>query len=138
MPQNYVNVEFDMQDLIDKLDYYKVKAESFPMSLISEGLVEAIDDEIQSEGQGTWDPFATSTLIRHPRRVGGTLLQDTGLLANIQADEGTDWAEAYSPAPYAKWHVGGTSKMPKRNFLDINLDDVLEQMAEVLVHEVVK
>lgn len=135
---NYVDVQFDMRDLAEKLDYYGVKAESFPMSLLSEGLVEAIDDEIQSEGQGTWDGFSPETLRRHPRRQGGLLLQDTGQLASIQAEEGADYAEAWSPAPYAKWHVGGTSRMEARNFLDINLDDVLEQLAEVFVDEVVK
>ena len=104
------------------------------MSTMANMLVAAVDDEIQTKGRGRWPAFAESTLKRG--RAGGMLLQNTGLLANIQPDSGPDFAEAWSPAPYTKRHVTGTKHMPKRNPFDIELDKVLEEMAAVYLERV--
>ena len=68
----------------------------------------------------------------------GKLLQDRGLLANIQSAEGPDWAEAASPAPYAGFHVTGTKWMPPRDWTDVNMDSVLEQFVEEVLEYAVR
>lgn len=133
-----IDVHFDMKDLQRVLGESIRHLKAIPMDVVAETLATAIDDEIQTEGRGRWADFSLATLKRHPKRSGGMLLQDTGLLANIQTREGNDWAEAISPAPYAGWHVTGTKNMPARNFLDIRLDQVLEEIAEFIVDEMWK
>lgn len=130
-------IDFDVQELEMRLGEIGARADAFPLSVLSEMLSNAVNDEIETEGRARWVPFAESTLVRHPRRVGGSLLQDTGLLANIQPDEGDDWVEASSPARYAIFHVVGTRNMPKRDFLDIDIDGFLREAAEVYLHSVV-
>jgi len=132
-----IDVQFDMRDLEKALGEYTRKIKAVPMNVVAEMLATAIDDEIQSEGRGSWPGFSPNTIKRHPRRAGGSLLQDTGLLANIQKSEGNDWAQATSPAPYAGFHVTGTKNMPARNFLDLNMGEILEEIAAYIADEIV-
>ena len=133
-------VDVDVSDVTRALRVFARRADNLNMPFIAEVLSTAVDDLIQSEGaegtQGPWKPFAQSTLERHPRRRGGKLLQDKGVLANFQARTGPDFAEVYSPAPYAEWHVTGTRHMPKRNPLAIDLTKVTDEIAEDVLEEI--
>lgn len=133
-----VRVDVDMSDVKAILGDLERRVCAFPMHLIAEGLSGAIEDEIYSEADGTWEPLSPATLKRRPRRIGGMLLQDRGLLANIQVAEGPDWAEAASPAPYAGFHITGTENMPARDWTDINMESVLEQFAEDVLEYAVR
>ena len=132
-----VDIDFDMLDLQKTLDGYGVRAKGFPMTDIAEILATAIDDEIELEGRGTWPDFKPSTLKRWPKRAGGSLLQKIGTLAGIQKETGPDWGQAGSPAPYAKYHVTGTKHMDARNFLDIGIDRVLNDLADIIASDIV-
>lgn len=143
----FADVHFDVTELERELRKLGQDVENIPLSIITEGLITAIDDEIQSEGQGQWPALSDVTLALHPKRIGGRLLQDLGELANLQATEGPDWVEVASPAPYASFHVTGTEqmnifqtyaphKMPARNFLDIDIERVLNEAAEAILLEV--
>jgi phage gpG-like protein len=132
-----VDVDVDVSQLIKIIDGYASRAKSTPMSTVGVALSNAIDDEIESEGRGSWPGLAPSTLKRHPKRAGGQLLQDIGLLANIQQSEGPDWAEAKSPAPYAGYHVTGTRYMEPRNFVGFPLGPVLEEIADIILEDIV-
>ena len=142
-----VSVLFDTQEITRELKRLGAKIQNVPMSIISEALIAAIDDEIQSEGRGRWPVFSPVTLKLHPRREGGRLLQDTGLLANMQSTEGSNWVKVKSPARYSGFHVTGTTQrniyrilaphtMPKRDFLDIDLPRVLGEAVESILTEV--
>lgn len=131
-------VNVDLSDLNVVIGGIERRVDTFPMSLISEGLANAIDEHIQSEGEGEWDPLSPTTLALRPRRIGGMLLQDRGLLGNIQTTEGPDWAEAASPAPYAGFHITGTKHMVARDWTDIDLEMVLEQFAEEVLEYAVQ
>jgi hypothetical protein len=125
----------------DVLTSYVRRTESVPMSVIAEGLITAIDDLIQSEGNGDWPDLLPSTLKRHPRRRGGQLLQDTGLLAQIQQSPdspGPDWVEVRSPAPYAIYHTSDEPRkiIPLRDFLAIDMPAVLDNIGEELLREI--
>lgn len=145
-----VDVHFDMHELEEVIRRLGEDIEQTALPIIGETLVTAIDELIQSEGatgtQGKWEPFSPATFDLHPRRRGGKLLQDTGLLANIQTKIGPDWVEVESPAPYAKYHHTGTRKnarqnmrpTPQRDFLAIDLDAALEDAAEQIAEVIAK
>ena len=126
-----VDVQIDASQLVQQLEEFITDVKGFPMEIIGETFIAAIDDFLASEGEGGWDDFSEATLRRNPKRAGGKLLQDTGLLAQIQSETGSDYWQGESPAPYAKWHVNGTKNMPQRDFLDINTEETLD---EVIVH----
>ena len=131
-----VDVGIDVSQLVAQLEEFITDAKGFPMAIIGETFITAIDDLIQSEGNGQWEGFSESTLRRNPKRKGGELLQDTGLLANIQSETGPDYWQGESPAPYAKWHVNGTKHMPKRDFLDIDMEQTLDEVIIQFMEEV--
>jgi len=132
-----IDVKFDMKEIENILKEYTSKIKNIPMSVIAEMLATEIDDEIQTEGRGRWPAFALETIKRHPERAGGSLLQDKGILANIQKKIGNNWAKAYSKRKFARFHVTGTKNMPARNFLDIQMEKVLEEMAAYITDEIV-
>jgi hypothetical protein len=134
---NRVIVNVDMTDVIRELEDIVHDVETYPMELIAEGLVGAIDDEIESEGKGQWEPLSPNTIKRRPKRRFGALLQDIGPLANIQPAHGPDWAEAASSAPYAGFHITGTEHMPKRDWTDIDLDYVMEGFIDEIMEQAV-
>jgi phage gpG-like protein len=146
-----VAVVVETHEIVQELKRLGRKMENVPMALIAEGLITAIDDEIESKGRGRWQArgggdFSPVTLKLHPGRRGGRPLLDTGELANMQATEGPDWVKVKSPAPYAGFHVTGASQknifnvlapheLPKRDFLDIDLPRVLGEAAEAVAIE---
>ena len=134
-----VDVRFDTEALQARIRAYGTRDKNIPMALVGEMISSAVDDVIQSEGlagtKGAWDPFLASTLQRHPRRIGGKLLQDTGVLANMQSRPRAREVKVESPAPYAGWHAEGTRAIPERDFLAIDFNKVLEDIAEVILME---
>jgi phage gpG-like protein len=143
-----VNVKFDMRQLEMLLSHYEGKARSIPMSIVGETVAAAIDDLIESEGDGSWKRFSPVTLKLHPNRRGGKLLQATGRLANMQIRSGTNWVDVESPAPYAIYHHMGTDQvrgwvesdegMPQRDFLDIDMVSTLEEAAGLILADIVQ
>ena len=132
---------FVTTELEGRLTGYVRRARNLSMSAIADGLITAVDDLIQSEGEDRWPDLLPSTVRRHPERAAGQLLQDTGLLASIQQSPdspGPDWVQIESPAPYGWYHVEGTKHMTARNYLAIDLGRVLEQSAEVISQEIVR
>lgn len=130
---------FDMSELCEAVQRMEERARQVPMAVVAAPFVTAIDDEIQSEGRGRWPGFAEATLRMHPHRKGGKLLQDTGRLANIQVYDMTAVGSAviFSPAEYAWKHADGYKRIPKRDFLDIDMDDTLEKACNAVVQEIV-
>lgn len=132
-------VEFRTEKLDATIMAMSRRSQNLPMDLMGQLISDAIDDVIQTEGkagtQGAWDPFAESTLRT---RAGGKLLQDTGRLANIQVEETGDY-EVFvgSPAPYAHHHLVKSQFSPERDFLAIDFDDVLDEVADFATSEVI-
>jgi hypothetical protein len=135
-----VQIRIDLSSINKVLHDYNSRAQNLPTAFISQVLASEIEDVISTQGgagtEGKWDPFQESTLERHPRRRGGTLLQDTGLLANIQGSHDSLSGTAESPARYAGWHVTGTSKMERRNFLAIDIARVSETISDYMLTEI--
>jgi hypothetical protein len=128
-------VHFDLSGLVSVFDDMADSIESYPMALIATDMVGSVDELIDSQGNGEWDPLKDSTIRRHPRRAGGRLLQDIGLLANMQPSDGPDWAEVASPAPYSGYHVTGTRNMAKRDWTDINMDLLLDNILDSIMED---
>lgn len=128
-------VHFDLSDLVSVFNDIADSVESYPMELVTTDMVGSVDELIDSQGNGEWDPLKDSTIRRHPRRAGGRLLQDTGLLANIQPSNGPDWAEVASPAPYSGFHVTGTRNMVKRDWTDIDMDLLLDNILDAIMED---
>lgn len=137
-----LDVRIDTHELHRQLQGLVLGASSVQMSDVAEELKIAIDDVIQAEGEiagnSRWDPLEPSTLRRHPRRRGRPLLQNTGVLANIQTRHGPEWAEAYSPAPYAGFHVSGTRHMVSRDFLAIDFEATFSAIADIVLQEIIR
>ncbi|MCP4674351.1 MAG: hypothetical protein GY854_02300 [Deltaproteobacteria bacterium] len=145
-----VDIHVDTREIERAIGEIGNRVSQVALPIIGATLSTAIDELIQSEGKagtdGPWDPFSPTTYKLHPRRSGGKLLQDTGLLASMQIEEGPDWVEVGSHAPYAGYHVKGTTKnaipgmgpMPARNYLAVDLDRVLEDAVDQIVEEAVK
>ena len=131
-------VTVDTSDLGRIFSELNARAQSIPMAMVAAPFVTAIDDEIQSQGKGKWPPFADATLRMHPRRKGGKLLQDTGQLAQMQVDEqdAIQTAFVFSPADYAWKHANGYKRIPKRDYLDIDMDGTAEIACMAIVQEI--
>lgn len=113
----------------------KGKSVSRLMPVIAEMLVAGVNDVYEAEGPG-WKDLAEST--KQARRGSSyKILQDTGLMANTQAGNGADWAEAYSGAPYAGFHVTGTQHMPRRDPFDLGpfMEDVMLDVEDLVLTE---
>lgn len=128
-------VEMDMSDVLRELDRRGRVARNLDevMPRLGEILKTHMDDYVQSEGDGNWPPFSAETLRRNPRRVGGMLLQDTGLLADFQVDAQSDSVEVFSPAPYAGHHVRS-----KRDPTAIDMASALAEMSLTLQDELTR
>jgi len=120
---------------------FEVRARGVPKGVLAEGLITAVDDLIQAEGRPphSWPELLPSTEARNPKRIGGKILQDSGLLAAFQESSGSpgpDWVQVESPAPYAGFHVTGTRHMERRDPTDIDLESVVEGMTAMVAAEV--
>jgi len=145
-----VDVHFDMSELERAIGSIYDQIQDVALPIIGETISSAVDEVIQSEGaagfRGPWPPFSLTTFKIHPRRIGGKLLQDTGLLASIQIDTGPDWVEVASPAPYAAAQqegvaanpLPGCGPIPPRDFMAIYLEDVLEEAATSILEEALR
>lgn len=136
------DVEFDVTNLNRVLDVYAKNSENLPMPILAQMLDTEVSEVFETQGtagtDGAWAPFAAATLRRHPRRVGGMLLQDTGVTANMQTRTGDDWAQVFSPSAYGWRHSQGSGALPKRDFLAIDMGKVTEEMAEFVAVEIVR
>lgn len=135
-------ITVDMRELQLVLKRTSQRSKNLPMKLYATQFLSEVDDVIQSEGaagtKGKWEPFADSTLERHPRRVGGSLLQDTGALAAIQVKQitGTSFVLESNPH-YAKYHLTGTEHMPERDFFAVNFQKALDDMGDEVLQELI-
>ena len=136
-----VDVEFHVDPIEHVLVGMAQNSANINTQFIALELQTQIDDVIRSAGrdgsEGGWKRRKSSTIKRMQGKKGKPL-QRTGLLANIQTQHGPNFALAYSPAPYAKWHITGTKHMPRRNFLAVDLDKVLDAISDEFLAEIVK
>lgn len=128
-----VDVDVDVTELLRAIEDYERAGGDMQktMRLVALSLVEAVDDEFETEGRGQWPGHAPATLAR---RAGGKLLQDSGVLAgSIGADWGPRHAEANTNVAYAVHHVFGApaANIPERNPFDVP-DKVFEDAAELI------
>lgn len=104
------------------------------MRAVSELVVSSVQDVFERQGPG-WPPLAPATIAR--RRGGGgaaKMLVDSGNLAgSITRAWNAREAEAYTDVPYAGFHVTGTSRMPARDFTAVDIDELLEEAAGLLL-----
>lgn len=147
-----VNVHFDMRELESAIGSIYEQVQDVALPIIGETVSAAVDELIQSEGatgtQGPWKPFSPNTFKPdiHPRRRGGKLLQDTGLLADIQTEIGYEVVDVLSPAPYGVYQKEGVNPnpwpgfdpIPSRDYLAIDLEKVLEEAAESILEEALR
>lgn len=137
-----VTVTVDAGGLVREVRAFAERLHSLDMGEVGEELKTHVDDLIQAEGalygRPRWPDLSDDVLMRRP---GAKMLQRKGLLANVQVTPERRSVEVRSPAPYAGFHVTGTftraggERMPRRDFLDVDLDVVLEACgARVLEH----
>ena len=131
-----MSARFHMDDIYRIVDDLENQVNNLPLEAIGTLLQNAIDDLIESEGHGKWPKLAPSTLKRRPRRKGGRLLQDRGFLNKIQVETGRNWVSAGTPVTYGIYHVTGTRNMPQRDFLDIDMDQFVEDAGNLIAADI--
>lgn len=104
---NYQVVQKTLDELVSR-----VQDPGPAMSEIADVLADATErafrDEADPETGALWDPLSAVTLALRPKRVGGMLLQDSGLLAaSITTDSGKDFAAIGTNRVYAPTHQFG-------------------------------
>jgi phage gpG-like protein len=101
------------------------------MQLAAEDLMDGVQENFATQGHGRWPGLAESTLKR--RGTGAQILVDTGRLrASIHADVGASHVEVTTDTAYGMYHVTGTSRMQRRDFLDID-EAALNAAADTIV-----
>lgn len=131
-----VSVGYDASSLIALVRELEQRGGSAgdAMRVVSELVVSAVQDVFERQGPG-WPPLAPVTIAR--RRGGGgaaKMLIDTGNLSGSITRAWNDReAEAYTDVPYAGYHVTGTSRMPARDFTEVDIDELLEESAALLL-----
>lgn len=144
-----VTVTVDTRKLQKVLADFGARADAVNVEgIVAEHVLTAMDDLVDSDGNGQWDPFSEVTLRVHPRRVGGELLRDTGQLVAFQIRTLPGMAEVASPAPYGEDHQLGTKKtrglvysdegIPKRDFTAIDLKATLDEACATIVSEIAR
>jgi len=145
VPSGDVEIDLFAEQIQRTLEVMSRRSMQIPLTELAEELKVGVDDVIQSEGRdgsdGVWEEMSFVTPLIHPRREGGALLQATGILANLQTQTGSDWVEVSSPAKYAGYHITGTRRfgrryMPKRDFMAIDVDKVLDAMGDLALEEI--
>lgn len=112
------------------------------MRQIAIALVDEVDDMFETSGHGKWKDFADSTKRARGDTDSAKLLLDTGrLAASITPAYTKTEAEAFTNVEYAKYHVSDANrtKIPKRDFFDIDLDKVVSREAiDLILKELTK
>lgn len=137
----------DMTGVTKVIEGIEHRAHGLDLGVYAEDVKVAVDDLIQAQGarngRARWHSLAPATLRLHPNRAGGSLLQASGLLANVQTGHGSNWFGVRSPAAYSGFHVTGTMRygkqyMPARDFLDIDFNGLLEVIANDVNEKVMR
>ena len=137
-----VEVGIGDADLVAALEYWhrKGKNQRDAMRHCALILVEEVDDMFETSGHGKWKGLAAST--RKRRGESARILMDTGrLAASITPVYDANTAEAFTNVSYAKYHVSDQeprTKIPKRDFFDINVPAVVDEFVDFILKEVVE
>lgn len=104
----------------------------------SEILVSAVNDVFEAQGPG-WPALAPATITaRRGGGAGARMLIDSGnLVGSITRAWAAHEAEAYTEVPYAGFHVSGTSRMPARDFMAVNWDEVMDEVHRLALLQLV-
>ena len=109
------------------------------MKSISLLLVEEVDEMFETSGHGKWPGFSENTLRKRGNISSAKLLIDTGrLAASITPASDAVSAEAFTNVEYAKYHVSDAprTKIPLRDFFDIDTVAVVGEACELLLKEI--
>jgi phage gpG-like protein len=97
-----IKAESDLNKVLLGLQQQGQQIDKF-LPAIGEMLVGAVHDVFEAQGPG-WAPLAPSTIARR-RGTSHMILQDTGLMANVEPRYGSTYAEVVSPASYGGYHA---------------------------------
>lgn len=126
----------------DLQDFAQYGIRSFREPLVKsvrEVVIPSIRNNFAAQGRPTWEPLAPATVLA--RGASGPILNRTGKLLRV-ATQFNIWTYTRDSATitgidsrvkYAKYHQGGTSKMPARPFVLLQEED--EYMIERIFSE---
>jgi hypothetical protein len=119
-----ISVESDLNKVLVELQGKAANIDR-QLPVVAELLVGAVGDVFEAQGPG-WAPLAPETIARR-RGSSHMILQDTGLMAHVEPQFGSTYAEAVSPASYGGFHAPdpqGRDWTELGPFLEPLLDDV--------------
>lgn len=141
MEGSSASVDVDMAGVEDALKQITARGKNtrYVMKSISLLLVEEVDEMFETSGHGQWRGYADSTLRRRGKIDNAKMLIDTGrLAASITPANSANTAEAFTNVEYAKFHVSDAprTKIPLRDFFDIDTGRVVEEAVDMILKEV--
>ena len=129
----HVVVEGDELERLLRRAGRSVEDLSSTMAVVAEDLVAAAVDNIDTRGQGTWEPNKPSTIAK--KGSDQPMVDDGVLLGSIRPDSGPDWAMASTNVDYIVYSLDGGDIIPKRNPFEVG-DDVIEEASRFIAEAV--
>jgi phage virion morphogenesis protein len=104
---NYQVVQKTLNDLLKRVENTEPAMQEIA-DVLADASERAFRDEADPETGALWDPLSAVTLALRPRRAGGKILQDSGIMAaSIVTDYGRDFAAIGTNHPAAPTHFFG-------------------------------
>ena len=129
-------VDFYMRDFTKEIHVFGEQAAGIDLKFLRDDVLESIMIMFNTEGHGTWEPLAQGT-IRKKRNPGAPILQDTGAMkSSVFGEYSSDEVVIYVGTPYARFHITGTKNMPKRDFSDVNIEEIISYATGQIAEEI--
>lgn len=134
-------VEVDASPIVRHLEEIERRGKNMRevMGVIAVLLVEEVDENFETSGHGSWEPFSKNTKRGRGDMNSAKLLLDTGVMAASITPEATQTeAIAYTNDPKAKYHVSKRprKKIPLRDFFDIDEEAVVTEGVDLILNEI--
>jgi len=131
-----VSVFFDMSDLYKEVRLMGEDAASIDLAFLRDDVMESIMIQFDTEGHGSWAPLSPNTLKKKKNPAAGTLVDTGAMKRSIFGEYSSDEVVISVGVPYAKYHMTGTKNMPKRNFSDINLEEIISYATGQIIQDI--
>jgi phage gpG-like protein len=134
------SVSVDASEIAQALQHIQQRGKNTRdvMRQVSLILVEEVDEMFETSGHGKWEPFSINTKRQRGDIDAAKLLIDTGAMAaSIVGVHTQTEAEAFTNDPKAKFHVSDANrtKIPKRDFFDIDVPRVVDEAVDLVLRE---
>jgi phage gpG-like protein len=131
-----MSVEFNMSDLYNEVVIMGEHAAAVDLKFLRDDILESIIIQFETEGHGSWEHLSPHTLRRKKNPAAGILIDTGAMKRSIFGEYSSDELVISVGVPYARYHMTGTKNMPKRNFSDINLEEIIAYATGTIIEDI--